>query len=80
MSETISGGAASVSGAVSVPAAGPDKTVLIAGLKAKLLEDITAFEAAAGVVLDEARAELEAIGTDAESFWAKVEAWINKHF
>ena len=78
MSET------SVSGAASVPGAAADtasaKQTLIEGLKAKLLADIEALEAAAGVELNDARAELETIGTDAETFFGKVEAWFKKHF
>ncbi len=82
MNDTVSGCAATVAGAASVAAAGPavpTKATIIAGLKAKVLADIAELESAAGVVLTEAREELAKIDAEAEGFWAKIEAWFDKH-
>ena len=55
------------------------KTTLIEGIKARLMADLADLEAASGTDLSHVRAELDAIGTDAETFFSRVEAWFKKH-
>lgn len=74
MSETVSGAAAAPAAALTTT-----KESLIENIKTKVLADLTELETAAGVDLSKAKAELEAIGTEAESFFAKIEAWFKKH-
>lgn len=55
------------------------KDAIVAAALAAIHAELAKIEAATGQDLAHLRAELDAIGTDADGFWSKVEAWFAKH-